>query len=56
MGGVRSWALWSVNRPARCFLLGIELLAAVLLVWSLWTQPVTGRALIRLAVTARAAP
>ena len=50
MGGVRSWALWSVNRPARCFLLGIELLAAVLLVWSLWTQPVTGRALIRLGV------
>ncbi len=50
VGGVRSWAVWSLNRRARCLLLGTELLAAVLLGWLLLTEPVTGDALIRLGV------
>jgi len=50
LDGVRSWAVWSLNRPARCFLLGTELLAAIVLVWALLAEPVTSRALIRLGV------
>ncbi len=48
--GVRSWSLWSVNRPARFFLLGVELVALTLLVWCLLTQSVTVDAFVRLGV------
>jgi len=48
--GVRSWSLWSVNRLAKCFLLGVELVALTLLVWCLLTQSVTADAFVRLGV------
>ena len=49
---IRGWALWTIPRSARCYLLLAESVAAVLTITLLLTQPATQTDLIRVAILA----